>query len=247
LAGNLCRCTGYAGIVRAIRRVLAERVTFEVTAPSPLPALPVMLTPAPVSSFPASTASGPTASAASAPGGTEVVQTLRIGLKLSTVWAAIHHPALIASCVPGARLIGVVGDRLSGEVRASLGPIETLFTGEGIMAFDEADRRAEISGEGHDSRTGTRLSARAVLRLRELDGDATGATLSIAYTLRGPLAQFARGAVAREFAAEIAETVARNLEARLRGAPPAPARSLSAGGLMVRAIWRRLRAVLGLN
>ncbi len=25
LSGNLCRCTGYVGIVRAIKRVLAER------------------------------------------------------------------------------------------------------------------------------------------------------------------------------------------------------------------------------
>jgi hypothetical protein len=53
--------------------------------------------------------------------------------------------------------------------------------------------------------------------------------------------------VVREFAAEIAEIVARNLEARLRGATPAAPRRLSAGRLMLRAIWRRLRAVLGLG
>jgi carbon-monoxide dehydrogenase small subunit len=115
------------------------------------------------------------------------------------------------------------------------------------MVFDDAEKRAEISGEGRDTRTGTLLSARAAVTLRELGADATGATLAVDYTLRGPLAQFARGAVVREFAAEIAETVARNLELRLRGATPAPMRSLSAGRLMLRAIWRRLRAILGLD
>ncbi|HXA23777.1 MAG TPA: 2Fe-2S iron-sulfur cluster-binding protein [Acetobacteraceae bacterium] len=234
LAGNLCRCTGYAGIVRAIGRVLAEGAPLGVAAPAPLPALSVMPTPLP-------------ASAMTVPRGTEVIQALRIGLPLPTVWAAIRDPALVAACLPGARLVSVVGDRLSGEVCATLGPIETLFTGEGTMVFDEADWRAEISGEGRDARTGTRLSARAVLRLRELDTNATTATLSIDYTLRGPLAQFARGAVVREFAAEIAAIVARNLEVRLRGATPDAPRRLSTGSLMLRVIWRRLRAVLGLR
>jgi carbon-monoxide dehydrogenase small subunit len=27
LSGNLCRCTGYMGVVRALKRVLAERRT----------------------------------------------------------------------------------------------------------------------------------------------------------------------------------------------------------------------------
>jgi aerobic carbon-monoxide dehydrogenase small subunit len=232
LAGNLCRCTGYAGIVRAIRGVLAECVQVAIAAPSPLPALPSM------------PAWSPT-SAAAMPGGTGVVHALSIALPLSEVWTAIHDPMLVAECVPGARLVAIEGDRLSGEVRASLGPIETLFTGEGSLAFDDADRRAEISGEGRDARTGTRLSARAVLLLHEQDANATGATLSIDYTLRGPLAQFARGAVVREFAAEIAEIVARNLEARIGGAPPSPTSGLSAGRLMLRVIWRRLRALLG--
>jgi aerobic carbon-monoxide dehydrogenase small subunit len=144
-------------------------------------------------------------------------------------------------------LVAIAGDRLSGEVRASLGPIETLFTGEGSLAFNDADRRAEISGVGRDARTGTRLSARAVLVLNELDANATDATLSIDYVLRGPLAQFARGAIVREFVAEIAEIVARNLEARLGGATLSPPNRLSVGRLMLRAIWRRLRALSGLG
>ena len=124
----------------------------------------------------------------------EFAQTMRIGLPLATVWAAIRDPALIAAVFRARDLASVTGDRLSGEIRASLGPIETLFIGEGIMAFDEPGRRAEISGEGRDTRTGTRLSAHAVLTLRPLDADATAAILAIDYTLRGPLAQFSRGA-----------------------------------------------------
>jgi carbon-monoxide dehydrogenase small subunit len=137
-----------------------------------------------------------------------------------------------------------MGDLLRGEVRSSLGPIEALFSGEGRVTFHDADRRIEVVGEGHDSRTGTRLSARAVVCLEELDAETTGAKVTIDYSLRGPLAQFARGPVVQEFSAAIASTFAANLEARLcSGAVPAQ-RSMPVGTLMLRALWRRLRALL---
>jgi carbon-monoxide dehydrogenase small subunit len=234
LAGNLCRCTGYAGIVRAIRRVLADGTPAAVAKPAPMPALTLPPT-------------APSVSVQATPKATEFVRTLRIGAPLATVWAAIHDASLVASCVPGARLVAIEEDRLSGEISASLGPIAMLFVGDGTIAFHDAERRAEITGAGRDTRTGTRLNARATLTLHELDTAATGATISVGYTLRGPLAQFARGAVAQEFAAGIAEIVTRNLEARLGGTVPPPPSSLSAGRLMMRAIWRRLRAMLGLD
>ena len=153
LAGNLCRCTGYAGIVRAIKRVLADGVPIPRPVPAPLPALEPMSMPRPEA-------------AAGKPASPDLMATFHLALPLAQVWSAMRDPRVIAACVPGARLVAVEGDRLRGELRASLGPIETVFAGEGRVQFDETDRRAEISGEGHDSRTGTRLSARAVMSLQ---------------------------------------------------------------------------------
>ena len=232
LAGNLCRCTGYAGIVRAIRRVLAEGVTAAPPpTPSPLPVLPMQ----------------PGSTATHTPGGSGIVQTLRLALPSALVWGAIRDPYLVAECVPGARLFDVAGDRLRGEVRASLGPIETLFSGEGHISFNDADRRAEIEGDGRDSRTGTRLSARAVVRLNELDAATTSAAVTIDYTLRGPLAQFAREAVVRELVAAIGTSFAANLEARLSGRSPPRGRRLRVEVMVLRAVWRRLLALLGIR
>jgi aerobic carbon-monoxide dehydrogenase small subunit len=231
LAGNLCRCTGYAGIVRAVRRMLAEGVPVEHPTPVPLPALPAL-------------PRQPTPVASHTPDGSGITQMLRVALPLASVWDAISDPYLVAACVPGARLIEVAGDRLRGEIRASLGPIDTLFNGEGRISFDHADRRAEIVGEGRDSRTGTRLSARALMRLEELDAATTGVTVTVDYTLRGPLAQFARGGVVQEFAAAIAAAFVANFEARLSGRNLPEQGHLPVGTLILRALWRRLRAVL---
>ncbi len=234
LAGNLCRCTGYAGIVRAIRRVLAEGVPMAPEKPAPLPALPA-LAEVPLSIVPP---------ARERP---DIVQTLRLAMPAASVWHALRDPYLVAACVPGARLVALTGDRLRGEVRSSLGPIETLFSGEGRVSFNDADRRAEIVGGGRDSRTGTHLSARATVCLEELDAQTTGATITIDYTLRGPLAQFARGAVVQEFSAAIAATFTANLEARLSGGTVPMQRSVPVGMLMLRALWRRLQALLRLG
>jgi carbon-monoxide dehydrogenase small subunit len=146
--------------------------------------------------------------------------------------------------VPGAHLFDSPEDRVRGKIRASLGPIETLFVGEGSVAFDDAQRQAEISGTGRDSRTGTHLSARVVAHLRAVDSASTDLLLEVAYTLRGPLAQFARGTVMQEFATAILASFAANLEARLAGAPVPRSATLSAGALLWHLLWRRLLALL---
>src|SRR5690242_13771514 len=228
LAGNLCRCTGYNGIVRAIRRVLAERPLDAVLAKPPLPRGEF----AEVREGAATTTSAATASA-SAPGDT-LTQRLRIALPRESVWRAVCDPALIAACVPGARVNSLDGNRITGELVAALGPIEARFTGEATVSYDAASYGGQIKAEGRDPASGTRLSADATFHVDEDGPQASRITLDIAYALRGPLAQFGRGPVVRVFAAEIAATVARNLEARLRGEATPQAPRLRAGGLMLR-------------
>ena len=160
------------------------------------------------------------------------------------MWRAVCDPALIAACVPGARVTSVEGDRIAGELIAALGPIEARFTGEATVRYDAASYGGQIKAEGRDAASGTRLSADASFWVAEDGPQASTITLDIAYALRGPLAQFGRGPIVRVFASEIAATVGRNLEARLRGEAMPEVPRLRAGGLMLRALWHWLRGLI---
>jgi carbon-monoxide dehydrogenase small subunit len=235
LAGNLCRCTGYVGIVRAIRRVLVGRPEIAPLERARIPA----------GHFAVAAAEPVTAAPAGlqfmAPGD-HLTQSLKLNLPREAVWRAVQDPALVAGCVPGARILSQEGGRIRGEILASLGPIRARFTGEAVLSYDAAAHAGNLSGEGRDTATGTRLTGEATFRVAEDGPTASTIELAIAYALRGPLAQFGRGPIVHVFARELAETTARNLQARLRGesAAATPER-LTMGGLMFRAVWRWLR------
>ena len=231
LSGNLCRCTGYNGIVKAIRRVLDLHLPLDHKAQVPLPEA-------------ASITTAPAVPAAPLPNAATLRQTLHLAVPPDRVWAAIQNPKLVAACVPGAQLAKIEGDRLEGEMRASLGPIQARFRGTASLTFDQTARSGTLSGEGRDGMSGTRLSGQVRFAVAEAAAG-TELTLDIGYALRGPLAQFSRGPIVQVFAADLAATVARALEARLTGAtPPAPER-LGAGRMLLRVIWQQIRRLFG--
>jgi carbon-monoxide dehydrogenase small subunit len=231
LAGNLCRCTGYNGIVKAIRRVLdAHLPPAPVVAPKLAVAETIAATPAPAAQH--------------LPNAATLQQVLRLAVPADHVWTAIQDPELVVACVPGARLTRIEGNRLDGEMLASLGPIQARFTGTATLGFDPGQRGGRLVGEARDSMTGTRLSGEVRFSVAA-DGVGSTLTLDILHALRGPLAQFSRGPIVQVFAADIARSVGRALEARLTGAPPpAPAR-LRAGRMAMRVLWQLLRRLFG--
>jgi aerobic carbon-monoxide dehydrogenase small subunit len=216
LAGNLCRCTGYNGIVKAIRRVLDLRLN--IAAPAH-PVLATMVIPRMQETAPDAHAPVLQVASQSAtrPDGNILIQHLRLALSQPVIWEALQDPALIASCVPGARLNSVENGKIAGEMLVSLGPIQGRFAGSAEITYNQTAFSGTVGGEGKDQSTGTRLSAHADFNIAP-DGEmATILTLSITYTLRGALAQFARGPVVKALADEIVGLVGRNLQAKLRG------------------------------
>ena len=233
LAGNLCRCTGYVGIVRAIARVLAEAPAAPVAAPTLLPR----------ATFVAARSAADMVVQPPMPDAEAMTQRLRIAAPLDAVWQAMQNPALIAACVPGARLTEQVGDNITGELALALGPMQATFAGRATLGFGPG-HLAWVQGEGRDALSGTRLTARADATMQAEGPGATVLVVAVRYTLRGPLAQFARGAVVAAFATEIAETVAANLAASLAGAAPPPPARLGLVRLLLAVLRRWLKARL---
>ncbi len=223
LAGNLCRCTGYAGIVRAIQRVLREHphANPEASAAPPLPlrAWAAERTEDGVRGPPAHQSRDNKPTPTNTPTDQSIIETIHLALPIDTVWAALQDPALIAQCVPGARLTSATPDHLTGELSTALGPIRAKFTGSARVTY-RPDHTGTLEGEGQDSTSNTLLRASATFVLVAASPGTSDLTLTVGYALRGPLAQLGRGPIVRAFAAELAETVARTLEARLRGTPP---------------------------
>ena len=232
LAGNLCRCTGYNGIVRAIRRVLDEAMDLP---PTPRTALP-------------QAAFGPAEAAAAAapvpgPSADGLHPRLRFDVPAGQLWQALRDPALIASGVPGARLTSVEDGTIAGAMVVALGPVRARFAGTATLSYDDAARTGLVQGGGQDQGSGTRLTASAAFRVTE---DAAGCVLAVDvdYTLRGALAQLARGRVVDLVAGEIAALFARGLAARLRGEDAPAPQSLPGALLAVRVAWAWLRTRL---
>ena len=230
LAGNLCRCTGYNGIVRAVRRVLDERLDLVRPAPAPVPA----------ASFGPVRLAAPTVVQA-----TEGLhQVLRFAQPAARVWAALHDPALIAACIPGAHLTAVAPGVITGEIRVTAGPVRARFGGSATLAYDDAAQTGVITGAGEDGR-GTRLNASARFGVVPDGGTACILTVTVEYGLRGALAQLARGRVVDLLAGEIAGSFARALAARLDGQADAGPTTLRGGALLARIAWAWLRRLLG--
>ncbi len=239
LSGNLCRCTGYNGIVKAIRRVLDLQLNLEIAPVAQITTFQAQANEPPLA---ANRETSPAPSARAPGGGQKLTQTLGVNASVDALWAALQDPRLVAECVPGATLTSVEGTHILGEMAVSLGPIQGRFFGSAEVTY--GNRHGQVRGEGQDKITKTRLTAEAIFSVAA-DGESSKLFLDVSYSLRGALAQFARSPVVRAFADEMTGMVARNLAARLRGEAVAAPKNLSAAALAWQVFRQQLKKLLG--
>jgi carbon-monoxide dehydrogenase small subunit len=255
MSGNLCRCTGYAGIVRAIARVMAE-VSAEAQpaarengwlgpAPGPVAgraqSTPRAPEPAPVRTSivaSASTAASSTRQIKVVTSPVRVVgattrlkQSFVIEHPIERVWSCLADLRSVVPCMPGASLDG--GPEGDGTFNAHLsirfGPIRTTFAGEGVFSRDDVAKSCHIEGRGRDRGGPSSVQGDVVYRAIAVDATSTRVEADIGYSLAGPLAQFGRPALVHGLVTHIGETLARNLDAATAGRAPPAARGNELG------------------
>jgi carbon-monoxide dehydrogenase small subunit len=264
ISGNLCRCTGYVGIVRAIARVLQEqrngqlaRVACRQGPLGPVVARRAEPTPAagPVvpAARPAENQQPPDAETALGLSGRqpniEIRQSFTTPQPPDTVWALFADVARVVPCLPGAALTRPpAGDVVEGRMSVKLGAITANFAGRARIVRDETARRGVIMGAGSDRLSGSRAAGEVEYVLEPAGRGGTQVSLTIRALLAGPLAQFGRSGIVNDLVARITQVFARNLEARLTGTTGDDAGAqapLAVGGLLWQVVVARVKALFG--
>ena len=244
LSGNICRCTGYAGIVEAIRDVLANDPPQAVLQPLPRQRRAMRGSATPVaapSDEPA--ADLPPLDETALADGVELSREVALDAPVGKVWAVLSDIPAVVACIPGAALDGPVEDGIvRGRCVVALGPMRASFAGSAKVTLDGAAQTGTVAGSGRDRLSRSSLDGVLNFALAAEGEAASCLSLSMRYRLKGPLAQFGRPALVAEIADRILAEVAANIAARASGeAAPAQSKPLNGLALLVAALKRLLR------
>lgn len=238
LAGNLCRCTGYAGIVRAIQNVgraqetsshrptIASNFDTQTSAPSNL-------------TFDTATAD-PASTRTVKSSRIKVAQSFVIESDIGRTWDLFQDVPKIAACIPGAELTSCDDRNWTGRIQVKIGPVRASMRGAGAYGLDPERKSGLLRGSGTDVLSRSRIDGTLEFTLKELSAQSTQVDVSLSYAVQGVLAHFSRSAIMHDFINGILRRFAANCEAAMSGKAQddhAPKNT--------RSILERLASVLG--
>lgn len=261
LSGNLCRCTGYVGIVGAIMAVLSdlkrlpdsdvEKLRTLVKAGHSGNPSDIKSDSTSNNAFVGFEAQPQTKSTTSTvkinPGqGTQIRESFDVSFSPDQVWQLMIDLPSVARCLPGATVHGMQGEQVNGSVSVKFGPMKASFEGNATLVRDDATRTATLTGTGSDRLSQSHATGQVTYRIESLSNQQARIHIDMTYTLQGPLAQFSRSGMVQEFVRRLVKDFARNID-HVLGHPDAstsmPSREIHPISLFFRILFDRLRGL----
>jgi aerobic carbon-monoxide dehydrogenase small subunit len=251
LSGVLCRCTGYAGIVEAVREV-AESHPDGLPAPKAL-GRPILVRGGAVPAAEQEALQAALTAPAAAPrsGGVQLTvpegepnETVDVATEIAAspeeTWEFLQDFPAMTRCLPGVDLGRELGDDIyEGGVKVHLGPMRLSFAGSAkVLERDSAERSLRAIAAGRDA-SGSGVRADLTVSAQPANGNRTVVRARAKLYLSGRAAQFGRslaGDVSRQLFKEFGNCVERTLQTGETAAP----RRLAGGALA----WSLVRARL---
>ena len=261
LAGNLCRCTGYMGIVSAILAVLKElreqpdpavQTLRDETVQGVTVSVANSVAVQNFTSFEAKRIVSDVASASAAVPeknvqegkGTRVNASFEVPFAIESVWSFMSDLNAVAGCLPGAQIDAQTPERVEGYIAIKFGPMAAKFKGSATIERDEVKRCATLRGTGQDSLSQSRATGDVRYQLMALEVARTQVSVDLTYTLQGPLAQFSRSGLVQEFVRRMVADFGKNVTQRLQDpddAAPLASQSMNPVRVLLSIIWSKIK------
>lgn len=250
LSGNLCRCTGYQGIVQAIADV-AEQLDREGFEPIGVNAVQ-MANSATFESFEpkfapleGSTPERSKGSVHKEGNWTVIERSIVLPHSRDSVWELFSDVEQVAQCVPGASLSDLEDNKFNGEVAVAFGPIKARFGGTGEFTIDQTEQSGFLLGQGADK--GSQSNVKGELRYALSSGEhdnSTDVSIKFRFQIQGMLAQFNRPELVTGFVDFLLEKFISNCNSVLSGGEASASHNIGAfslGWAIVKSFFRRHR------
>jgi carbon-monoxide dehydrogenase small subunit len=169
---------------------------------------------------------------------------------LEKVWAFMGDLPSVTACLPGAELIEHDSEKVKGKIAIKFGPMSANFAGAARLERDDAAYRAVMRGAGQDNISRSKANGDVTYALSdESNGTQTRVAVTLEYMLQGPLAQFSRSGLVKDFVRRMIADFGARITAQLSGDDlPASAGSSSrfnVGSLVWGVLWGRIKRLFG--